>query len=567
MLQIATGKLFYRGILHENHLSGVLYSNAMRIFGDGIVTKAGTIRSTSLLTRTPSLIFEMIERIEGDEIRAGVIQSYGINRYLSQFAALMSFFLGITCNPDNDLVKRLTSGQRGLGISAAPKELINRVFDPEVSIDTRIANDFAEFIEKLLSLDRKSFLGATRAIHTFMNGLHRMSDDLETAYTLMVASLEALAIEFDGHETKWEDVENAKRTSIEKALKDAPPDISASVKAAIVTHEHVLARRRFKEFVLTHLPADFFLEAAQEQTAPLGRADLADALDFAYEIRSKYVHELKLLPDILCTGTAFSEHVSTIDHRTAVTFQGIYRVARSVILEFIQRQPSIEKEPYNYSFETGGVIRARMGAVYWMRPEIVTSKNCKLLFEGFLETICNAMLQNGESVIPDMKAILDKTVHLLPSMDKQNRRAYVALVAAVRITTPKTFHATDDENILNKWSHLFDNLSPETLILFMLMGKRISAPIEEHKTELLKHIKFRTKPSGFRVPRHFEAQMMLELCERYRREATWEEAYSMLIQTCENFPEFGDLRSLALRAHPSLDLIQENVLLPPAKNT
>lgn len=42
MLQIATGKLFRQGTLRTNSLTGVLFSNAMRLF-DPVVTPVGTL--------------------------------------------------------------------------------------------------------------------------------------------------------------------------------------------------------------------------------------------------------------------------------------------------------------------------------------------------------------------------------------------------------------------------------------------------------------------------------------------------------------------------------------------
>jgi hypothetical protein len=57
MLQIATGKLFRRGTLHTNTLTGTLFSNALRLF-DAVGTQAGTLTWTDALReRTPSLVF------------------------------------------------------------------------------------------------------------------------------------------------------------------------------------------------------------------------------------------------------------------------------------------------------------------------------------------------------------------------------------------------------------------------------------------------------------------------------------------------------------------------------
>lgn len=568
MLQIASGKLFHAGVLRENELRGVLYANLSHLRDEGLSTKAASVRATNALGPTPSLIFEMVEQIEGDRAASGVVVSYGVDRYQAQFSALMSFFLGLTCNSDRDLVLRLTSGRRGLGVRTAPNALLRRVFDAEVVVSGRQAKDFAEFVEQLLALERKSFLGATRAIQTFVTGFHRMGDDLETAYTLMVASLEALAMEFDGHATRWEDVEDRKRLPVEAALKDASPEIAEGVKKAIAESEHVLLRRRFKEFTLAHLPPDFFLEGALGQLAPLGRLDLSEALDFAYETRSKYVHELRQLPDEITDARGYAERVTTVDRRTAMTFQGLYRVARAVVLEFVRRQPTKEKEPYRYILETGSATQVRFAASAWMQPGAVGQKNGKLWLEGFAETLCEAILAEGQPTMPDLKVALDKAALLLGGMDKGNRRAYVALVAGARIKLPEIFHASDQADILRKWGDLLDAPGPETLLLHMLAGMLPKWPIESHEKALMQHLRRRSKPSGFEFPRRFDAMLVVDLAERYRREGTWERAFAVLIEACENFPEFQELRDLALRANSSVDLRAEAFLLSsPSKTT
>jgi hypothetical protein len=344
MLQIATGKLFRGPTLMTNHLRGVLFSNLDRLPKSGILTSAGKLGSVDVLQpRSSSFIYEIKELIEGDKLAPGMIAGYGVDRYQKDFSALVSFFLQVTCSPDHSLVSRLTSGTAGLATGVPPKHLVRRVFDTRVAPKDDEWKAFARWIDELLGLERATYLVVMQAIRTLVTGLHRMGDDLEVAYTLMVAALEAMAMKFDGHETSWEDVDERKRSEVDTALSTADAGVASAVRGAIAKHEHVLLRRRFKAFVLATVPGSFFGGDADASVAPPGRLDLGDALDVAYEIRSKYVHALERLPQELTGPRGRAEQILLLDRRTAITFQGLFRVARAAIIEFVRRQPKTEK--------------------------------------------------------------------------------------------------------------------------------------------------------------------------------------------------------------------------------
>src|SRR5260221_6767900 len=97
---------------------------------------------------------------------------------------------------------------------------------------------FATLVDQLIALDRHTFLGAMRAIRTFVAGLHRMRDDLGLAYTLLVSAVESLAQDFDGHETRWEDVDERRRRPIDAALRRASRTTAANVREAVRAIEH-----------------------------------------------------------------------------------------------------------------------------------------------------------------------------------------------------------------------------------------------------------------------------------------------------------------------------------------
>lgn len=566
MLQIATGKLFRQGTLRINNLTGVLFSNAMRLF-DPVVTSAGTLTWTNALREhTPSFVCQIREAMEGDEVRPGVVFSYGVDSYLQDLSTLMTFHLQIVCSPDRDLVQRLTSGRRGLATEASPNELVRRVFDAQVNLRPLEAQEFAAFVQQFLGIPRAQFKLVMQAIRTVVTGIHRMGDDLEIAYTLMVAAIESLAADSGNHETSWEDVSEEKRRPIEAALAahSVSQEIADSLKAAIAQTEHVLKRRKFKGFILNTLPETFFAEDAIGQIAPVGYLDLADALDVAYEMRSLYVHSLKRLPHELTSAQHFREQVELLDRRTALTFQGLLRVVRAVILEFVRRQPQLDNEPCDYQRDIPNIVVVRLAPTAWVGPDAIAPTNGKAWFEAFLEMFDQDVLDRSPGSMVNLRPCLDRAFSLMPEMNAENRRSYVALVYAVRVTLPESFWLTDCDRHLTAWEQLvFAEADPRALMLYTLIGRTPHWPIDAHDQAVQKHLQWRGKKSGFRFPRRLDAAMILELAERYRREGDsgWPRAAECLVNAADNFPEYAQLRELRASANSETPIRWQQVLL------
>lgn len=292
MLQINSGKLFQLSTQRENLLRGVLYSNLILASHDQEVrTAAGTLLSTGSIDNPSTIVYEVTERIEGDEIAAGVLISHTVKPYLQDFATVVSFCLGVICTPNEELATRLLTRTSRV-LYTPPSKLIKRVFDAQVWCHDADADRLKVFVENLIGLKRKSFLATMKAMRTYVAALHRVADDAELAYTLMVAAIESLVQEFDAHKPKWSDLDESKRLPLDKALRDASREVSEAVRGVVIDAEHVALTRRFRDFAISHLPEAYFYGEGEGRVGPVGRMDAEDALKQAYKFRSSYVHTL-----------------------------------------------------------------------------------------------------------------------------------------------------------------------------------------------------------------------------------------------------------------------------------
>jgi len=564
MLQIATGKLFTCPTRLENRLRGMLYTNAVLLREEAIDTAAGKLLpSTSHSVRPFGLVFESIERIEQEaDGKPGVLVSSTVDPYLHDFAILVSFALNCVCTPDFDLARRLTSGERGMSTKVAPQQLIRRFFARECTHDPEGLVFLPTFIDRVIGLQRKTFLGVMRAIRTYVNAMHRIADDLELAYALLVASVESLAQDFDGHPSDWASVNEKKRSTIDAVIAGLDAAVADRIRDAILKFEHVALGRRFREFVIAHTTPSFFREAVEGSGRRVGRSDLAGALAEAYGSRSKYVHQIQRLPSMMSLPNGYAE--TLLEGRAVhLTLQGLSRLMRAVIIEFVMRQPVLDHEPYDYRLEREGVIQARLAPQYWVghaEGDITRSGRDKL--EGFLEQLESWLVNGDGAVVTDMRPVLAMSARSAPTIPKSLRRPYFALHALFNLYVSAPQRAPVPPNVQQMIERELDEPSTEALVALAAYGQVVSWPLTTHRELLDSYLLRRSSAAGLRLPRLFEAAIMLELAERYRDAGDMARCREMVSLAVENHPGHPGLLALEERLGSESPIEWRRVLLP-----
>ncbi|CAK1709107.1 hypothetical protein VCRA2118O41_100163 [Vibrio crassostreae] len=276
VLQICSGKLFQNDIEYRNSLRGVIYTN-LKLFGDDkIETLAGGIQRTSHLASSTAIVYELEELIEstGHSGQPGTLVSSGVDPYISDFSVILSYALNCTASTNYELTNRLISDQRGLSTLSKPKDVVKRVFDKEIYCQSDDIEHLVNFTNQLIGLERKVFLGVMRAIRTYVTAMNRIADDLDLAYTLLVASLESIAQDFDNHEMTWQDYDEKKRKAIDLALAEASEGTSNSVREALIKSEFSSIARRFNSFSRKHVTPSFYRDEAIGVINPVSKLDL-----------------------------------------------------------------------------------------------------------------------------------------------------------------------------------------------------------------------------------------------------------------------------------------------------
>ena len=519
MLQISTGKFFNTTKLHETPYRGVYYTNYTSFGCAKIETPVGVLLPSNLGSHVSTLTYEVVERIEAhpNSPVAGEVISTGGDVVVNDFAAVISFALGITCTTNSDLTKRLIDPRgSSLGNAYAPSKFIPRMFDLSILFAKGDDEKLSAFVEKLVGLDRRHYEGAIRAIRRYVTGAHRIADDVNLAYALFVMSIESLAQEFDGHVAEWSDYDEAKRLRVDTALADASVEAAENVRQAILRNEHIALARRFRTFTLAHVAPSYFRgEAAQVQGA-ISRPDLEVALRQAYEIRSGYVHRLQEINGLLIGMPGFVDAIE-LEGRHTLTFAGLARLARHVIMEFIDRGPKVAHETFNYWSVLPHMLRLPVAPQYWMdKPDALSVDNAHLFLTALLGQIAGVLLTGGGQY-PDLSGVLEKIEGMLPGLPKPHQRLpLLTLYYLFHQIAPQEFHRPQSQDFLQRYEGDFTNPSIESLIARLIGQVPITWTLEELESLHQTYLQRRSSRKATRIGRFFEAAFALYLAEAHR---------------------------------------------------
>ncbi|PXX38267.1 MULTISPECIES: hypothetical protein [Burkholderia] len=566
MLQISTGKFFNTTETYDTIHRGVLYSNLHTLLGDCITTPAGNLSPAARWGDIETLVCEVIER--QPNVRAvGVILSVGPDAFIHDFAAVSSFSLQRLLTPDHDLAMRLLTAQRPpLGIPKLPKQYVSKMFDMSLPYDVQAGPRLSTFLDDLLKLERKSFSGAMKAIRRYVTATHRLADDLDLAYALLVAAIESLAQEFDDFSPEWDDYDQKKRQPVDRALEGASTDVALAVREAILGAEHVAISRRFREFTLAHLGRDFFRGEAEGRVAPVGKGDLEVALKNAYNVRSGYVHALKSIPRLLASPMALTD-LMAVDGMPFLTFEGLARVARTVILEFISRAPTTESEEVAYMDDFPNLLRAPLSPSMWIyNAEGYSVQSAYLYLNGFLEQVEQALL--SASPVTDIRGVTEKIEVLLLSLAKpEQRRPLIALHFWFSHFLPKEERHRYRKRMDNFISEL-DTECPEGFFLYVYGGQLPPWSAESCEAIFDTYIRRRYGGKKLNVGTVLGAAGALTIAELYRLAGDEDSARRLIARAIDEFPGLARLREYEANIGDSVPPIAWwTILLPEPKSS
>lgn len=561
MLQINTGKLYARGVGRVNSLTGVIYTNARLPWEGSIETAAGSLRSAGFDAGDRACVFSMDERIEAAEDGPGVLVSHGVGPFLDDLSIVATVGLGVIFSRQADKVSALTGGMAGLSSYRAPTSFIAKLYDRETYIHDDDVEAFQAFVSDLLALDRKHYLGAMRAMRSFVAGIHRVQDDLALAYTLLVSAVESLAQDFDGHTATWTDVDERRRQAIDAALEGVAEMDGEAIRDAILATEHVALSRRYRTFVMSHVHDGYFRQEGLSGSRPIARFEIETALRQAYSFRSAYVHQVRRLPGPLEMPHDHWE-VTSVDRKPALTFQGLYRLSRHVIREFVTNGPKVDAEPYDYRPEEVGIAFLEMAPQYWVWQPLTHAAQALHRLEGQISLTASVLLEEEGASLVDVRSMLADVERILPQAPRQDRIALLSVHLLFNLMIRADQRTDGFDDFLEAHADEANLPGPVSIIVSTILGGTVDWTAEAHQQALDDYFTQRLQAKGLHAPRVFEAAACLELAEKFRRTGDHQAARVLLGRTVEVHPGHGGLRAFEKDFDPTTEISWRGLLLP-----
>lgn len=537
MLQIGSGKLFRIGTLQVNSLKGIIYTNLHLLNSDQCDAGIGRLTSIRQGEYPHAVIWEFDEHIEGEAREPGVLASNGIRHYINDYATIMSFFLNGVCTTNPALTERLTYIE-DTNSQDMPNKLVSRFFDKSIIVKTAEVEELRESAKRLMGLRRQDYRLIMKSIRTYIAAMHRMAEDLDLAYTLMVMSIEVLAQAAIPRPSAWATYASEKRARIDDALNGAEDQIANRVRDAVMQNEHYAIGKRFKEFITQHTSSSYFKAEPSSQKHRIGRRDFESALSHLYGTRSSFVHNLSDLPkEIQIYGK--SNETADVGSEIHFTFEGLSRLCRSVIINYLNSLGQIEKEPYDYWDENPNTTRLRLAPEYWAgNPAGLNEERATQYLKGFLLAI-DGMYQKGpEGTIIDMRPVILASMKIMQSSKDIYARPYICIAALFYNFVPSSYQEIKPQK---KFLRLANDPSVESLCAHIALGIENSWHLEETEKYTQKYFRQREKENGLVVSKKMEACIDLALAESYRRAELWDKLELQIESTKLNHPNIPEL--------------------------
>lgn len=511
MLQIISGKFFTSEDYYVTRQRAVLYSN-YRTSRD-LETAVGSLRVAERWRELATLIYEVDQRLERSPSQGFGLVAVAPDTLINDFAAVASFTLRITCTPDVELARRLTQSQHAaVGVARPAAQMVPRIFDAQVLATAEDAAVLADAITQLIGLPRAIYEPVLRAIRRYVTGLHRLGDDVDLSYALLVASIESLAQEFDQFSPAWMDVPDDKRQRMDSALAGVSDPAAAKVRAAYLAGEHLALGRRYREFVLAHLDPAFFRGEAQHVAGPVRRIDLRRALEQAYRLRSTYVHTLRPLPSVLTAMGSETEAI-TLEGTSLLTVAGLARLARAVIRTFMARAPQIAQESFDWRGALPGIVHMSVAPQHWVfRADWYSADTARVFLQGFIDEL-SAQEAAHDAALTDIREVLARIEVLAPSVAPKTRRPMVALYVLYHHVMAAEYHRPGGLERAKVWEEELTERSLESLAIHTIVDAVFPWPADVLEALWEEYVSQRHHKRGLRLPAIYEVAIRLRLAE------------------------------------------------------
>ncbi len=511
MLQIISGKFFGPGAVNERESDAVLYSNFSWI--EPIRTKVAELRPCGGPgTRVSSFVLHYKVRYEPAPNDALVLPVG--EQAVDQFRLLAGLWFQSFFHADRYHVEMLCrDNPRQSSDSSVPCHFVDSCFDGRSMANPESVQGFITFIDKVIGMRRKTFRLFMSCLSAYFNALEAIDANLDLAYSMFVYALEGLTQGADNFTPTWGDYPEQARVALEHEFAAIDPERVESIRSILLNHQHMRLMKRFVSFTHDHVSNSFFRSEATHRRPAIQKNELRRALENLYRARSGYVHELRQIQELVrFPAWGRDADVLHCDNEPHLTFSGLARLCRHVLLRFAKRQVVCESENYpNWRDEVPGLLHVPLAPQYWVakvanfRPESAKSR-----FSGFIRHLAGGLKKSPPEVL-DVRELIGKMEKSIPQAIAQDRKVLLTFCNLFRCLAPEEDHPRNWQQLVQNHKADLEECASYTMACLALVGGGFDWPVEECERAFEKYLTHKFRKRAVNLPSIIETAVMAEI--------------------------------------------------------
>jgi len=261
-------------------------------------------------------------------------------------------------------VERHCNTLHSVGSNLIPRKILPDIFTETPRLLHEEVESLGSWLQKVLSLPRQKYKIVCQALAAYERALHVLSSDPALSYSLLVFVIEALANSHSDYHATWDDIRGVPRERFDALFEDdriSSIDTSwiDDLREVLVDIVHPGATRRFTKFALDHISSDLYSASNSNAKFPLRLSRIRQSIQNAYILRSSFSHALTPLTQRLISESYRAEEIEQeIELKgkrlktSYLTLRGLFRIVRSILLEFIEQQEVVDLSSHNWIKES-----------------------------------------------------------------------------------------------------------------------------------------------------------------------------------------------------------------------
>jgi len=207
------------------------------------------------------------------------------------------------------------------------------------------------------------------------------------------------------------------------------------------------------------------------------------------------------------------------DNEPHLTFSGLARLCRHVLLNFVQRQPALQKEDYpEWRHEIPGLMTGRLSPELWIgrtesfRPEFINHR-----FSGFTEHLAQKLTVSPLQ-LADLRPLLETIERHIPQAKQADRNVMVCFYWLCHNLVHKNYHRPRWQELIEKHKKAIDDCLIQVLASLVVLNVEFSWPVTECESEFNLYLRRKPKPKAIRLPTIIEVAVMSEIANMWLRD-------------------------------------------------